>query len=127
MFLVGLISWWYGDGFKRSLSGSAERLASTYDFFSISIILKTLFSPFRQISAGKVGGDFGSLLRGLVDKLISRTVGFVVRLFTLIAGVVALTGQLAGGVIVTAVWLVTPVIPVVGFILMALGWTPAWQ
>ena len=87
MFLVGILSWWYGDGWKQRFLMIKDRLSHTSDYFSISILIKTLFSPYRQISAGNVSGPIGVQIRAAIDRLISRVVGMFVRLFVIIAGV----------------------------------------
>jgi len=65
MFVVGLISWWYSVGWRRmvaSVWGSVERL---YDTFSLGLLLKTLFAPWRQISAGQGRGPIWGQISGV--------------------------------------------------------------
>lgn len=127
MFLVGMISWWYGSGWKGQLGRVKERLQSTIAFFSIGQLFSTLFSPFRQISAGRVDGPLGTVLRGVLDNLISRVIGAIVRLFTILGGVVILMLQLLFEGIILLIWLLLPVFPVAGLIVMAIGWVPVWM
>lgn len=127
MFLVGLISWWYGSGWRGQLGRVKDRLIATASFFSIGQLARTLFAPFRQISAGKVNGPFAVVMRGLVDNLISRVIGGIVRLFTIIFGVIALVAQSVFEIVVLALWLVLPLLPVAGLIAMAIGWVPTWM
>lgn len=126
MFLVGMISWWYGSGWLEQLRRIKVRLAATSSFFSIGFLMKTLFSPFRQISAGKTNGPIGAVVRGLVDNLISRFVGSVVRACTIIAGIFILVFQSIFEVVILVLWLLLPLLPIAGLILMAVGWVPAW-
>lgn len=126
MFLVGIISWWYGGGWKGQLQRVHDRLAATAAFFSIGQLFSTLFSPFRQISAEDSNGSAAALLRSFFDKTLSRVIGAIVRLFTIFAGIVALLFQGIFEVIILIVWLVLPMFPVAGFIVFAIGWVPTW-
>ena len=127
MFLVGIISWWYGRGWREQFIRVRNRLAQTVDFFSIGQLLVTLFSPFRQISAGRVDGPFGSIVRAFFDQLLSRIIGSIVRFFTILAGIIALIFQGLYEAIILVVWLFLPVFPVVGVIMMAIDWVPKWM
>ena len=126
MFIVGLFSWWYGAGWVRCISAVRGGLASIYDYFSLDLLLRTLFSPFRQISAGAVRGPIGVQLRALVDNLISRIIGGIVRTIVIVIGSVTLLLSCILGLVRIALWPLVPVLPVV-FIMFALaGWVP-WQ
>jgi ABC-type microcin C transport system permease subunit YejE len=127
MFLVGILSWWYGDGWKQRLLIIKSRLARTSDYFSISILMKTLLSPYRQISAGSVRGPIGVQLRASIDRLISRIVGMFVRLFVIIAGVLSISLQAIMGVIVLLGWMFVPAMPIIGLMIFAIGWVPLWH
>lgn len=127
MFLVGIISWWYGRGWREQFVRVRNRLAQTADFFSIGQLLGTLFSPFRQISAGRVDGPFGIIIRAFFDQLLSRIIGSIVRLFTILAGIIALIFQGLYEAIILIVWLFLPMFPVVGVIMMAIDWVPKWM
>ena len=127
MFLVGIISWWYGQGWRGQLSRVRVRLAATIGFFSIGQLFSTLFSPFRQISAGQVSGPVGVQLRAFFDKTISRFIGAIVRLFTILAGVVILIFQAVFEAIILIIWLTLPAFPVIGLLLFAIGWVPKWM
>ncbi len=126
MFLVGMISWWYGHGWKGQFGRVKDRLVATASFFSIGQLFKTLFSPFRQISADKVDGSIGVMIRAFFDQLLSRVIGSIVRTFTIIFGIIAIFFQTLYEFIIIVVWLFLPLFPVVGFILFAIGWVPKW-
>lgn len=126
MAIFSIFSWWYGRGFQEQLGRIRDMFASIYDYFSIDLLLKTLFAPFRQISAGKVRGPIGVQLRAFADRLFSRLIGAVVRLFMIVFGVAAclIAGLVAAIGIV--LWLVIPVAPALGLIVSLTGWVP-WQ
>ena len=124
MFIVGLLGWWYGPGWRGCMGRVVDRLAATADFFSISLLLRTLFSPFRQISAGSVRGPLGVQLRAFFDRLISRLIGAMVRSAMIIAGGVILTIQAIAGGLASVGWLFVPALPLVGLLLMLIGWMP---
>jgi hypothetical protein len=127
MIIVWALSWWYGAGWKARTLRVYEQLLTTYDYFSIGLLGRTLFSPFRQISAGNVDGPIGVKLRAFVDKQISRTIGSIVRTILIIAGIVWLALQAIFGVVSLAVWALLPIGPFIGFIIMLSGWVPSWK
>ena len=119
---MSLIQWWYGDGWRQQARKTSSRFLAMADFFSIALLLKTLFQPYRQISAGKVNGSLDERLRALGDKLISRMIGAMIRLGILIVGMIAILLQgLIGGVLL-CLWALVPVLPIVGLIMTVVGW-----
>lgn len=126
MILVGMLSWWYTRGFALAARRVRDQLAGLYDYFSIDLLIKTLFSPFRQISAGAVDGPLPVKLRAFVDRLISRIIGAIVRLIIIAVGSAALLITVIGGLLYLVVWLAMPTAPLVGIILMLSGWIP-WK
>jgi hypothetical protein len=126
MFIVGILSWWYGAGLITRISAVRGRIASIMDYFSIDLLLRTIFSPFKQISAGGVAGSMAQKWRALVDRLFSRCIGAVVRLLLIIVGVVGIIGTIVIGTLLIVAWLFVPVLPLVGVILTLIGWTPSW-
>lgn len=124
MFIVGLFSWWYSAGWLRSVSAVRSSLASIYDYFSLDLLLRTLFSPFRQISAGSVRGPIGAQLRALVDNLISRVIGGIVRTIVIIVGSVTLLLSGVLGLLRIVLWPLVPVLPVVFVIFAIMEWVP---
>lgn len=127
MFLVGMISWWYGSGWQAQFARVRDRIMATADFFSIGQLVSTLFSPFRQISAQKVSGPLADLARAFFDQLISRVIGAIIRSFTILFGIILIVLQSVYEVVILLFWLLLPVFPIAGLILMALGWVPRWM
>jgi len=128
MFLVGLISWWYGRGWVGQWTRVARRFALTLEFFSIGQLMSTLFAPFRQISAGGGSdGSFGGAFRAFIDQLISRIIGSIVRFFTIVFGLIVIILQAVYEVIIMIAWWFLPILPIAGFILLAIGWVPTWM
>lgn len=127
MFIVGLFSWWYGNGWLAEARRVRERVASAADYFSINLLAKTLFSPFRQISAGRVDGPLGVKWRAFVDRLISRCIGALVRTFMIVIGIIWIVTVAIIGGIALGLWLLVPAFPVIGIIMMIVGWVPSWR
>lgn len=126
MVIVGILSWWYGRGFSIRLGQARQQLVGIYDYFSIDLLIKTLFSPFRQISAGKVQGPLAIQFRAFVDRLFSRVIGFVVRSIMIAVGSIGIVGSILISLFMIAIWLVMPILPFVGIILALSGWVP-WK
>ncbi len=120
MFMA-FFSWWYTDGWERQLKAVSSRLAGLIDTFSIDILIRTLFSPFRQISAGSVRGPLGVQFRAFVDKLVSRFIGAIVRLAVLITGIISIIVSLVIAGIYLVIWPLLPILPLVAIILVLSG------
>ena len=126
MFIVGILSWWYGDGWRQRFAITRESILKTNDFFSITLLLKTLFTPFRQISAGKVRGPIGVQLQAFLDRLFSRLIGAFVRSIVIFIGVFGIFFHAVFGAIIMVVWAVLPVLPLIGMGLAMSMWVPSW-
>lgn len=124
MFIVGILQWWYGRGWSMRVSRLREKLMGTLDYFSIDLLLRTFFSPFRQISAGRVRGPLGVQMRAFLDRLISRVIGAMIRLVMIIVGVFAIIIYTVIGGLMVAVWGIIPILPVLGIVLFMSGWVP---
>lgn len=120
--MVSMLNWWYLSGWKDFAKRTRQHLANLADFFSIGLLLKTLFAPFRQISAGSSkSAPLEIRLRMAVDRLVSRIVGAIVRLFILIAGVITIAAAGIVSVVIIILWPVLPLAPIAGVILSVIG------
>lgn len=126
MFIVGMLSWWYGAGWKRCLLNVVDNLAGLYDYFSFELLIKTLFSPFRQISAGRVRGSLEVQFRAWLDRLISRLIGAFIRLIVIIVGTLTLVVASVIGLVRIVLWPIVPWLPIVGLTVALTGWVP-WK
>jgi hypothetical protein len=124
MFIVGILSWWYGQGWRQRCVHLGERLKANMDYFSIDLLLKTFFSPFRQISAGKVQGPLGVQMRALLDRIISRIIGAMIRFTMIIIGSLAIGIHGVVGILLLVAWAFVPLLPIAGIVLTLSGWTP---
>ncbi|MEO7904564.1 MAG: hypothetical protein ABIR91_02080 [Candidatus Saccharimonadales bacterium] len=126
MFIVGILSWWYTAGWRLQFSELSARLARTVDYFSIDLLLRTFFAPFRQISAGKVRGPLGVQMRAFFDNLISRFIGSMVRGTIIVIGSIWIIVATVIGVLVALLWMIVPLLPIAGIVIALSGWIP-WQ
>jgi len=118
MFLVGIFQWWYGNGLLQYIRQSFLGVLRTADFFSVGLLLKTLFNPFRQISAAPVGGDLSVQLSAFFDKMFSRVIGAVVRSMVIVIGILMILLRFLWMILGIIMWLAMPFI---GIILWQLG------
>lgn len=121
MLLTDFFSWWYTAGWKNTLLNTRRLLGDFAANFSIAILLKTLFAPWKQLDARlPANPTLGDRLRHIVDKLISRVVGFMVRTATLLAALIVFSVILAARLVWIVVWPLLPATPLLSA-LVALG------
>jgi hypothetical protein len=117
MLLFSWLSWWYTRGWQETSISIRTRILRLTESFSVAILLRTLFAPWRRIVTGGTG-PIDQRLRAAADNTVSRAVGFVVRVGALLVALflIALTA-ISGGLIV----LIWPFIPVAGLGLIVVG------
>ena len=123
MYIVWALSWWYGAGFLDRVQKLRQRIVRMFDYFSIDLLIKTWFAPFRQISAGQVNGPLNVRWRAFVDRLVSRVIGGIVRTIVIVIGIITIALFGMATLIILIGWLVAPLAPLLGFIAMLAGWT----
>ncbi len=117
MLLVAFVHWWYGPGWRDTASRLSTRLRETYLTFSVPILLPTMFAPWRRIITGS-GGSLGDKMRAMVDNLVSRFVGFTVRLIALITALTIMGAYVILGGLLLILW---PAVPLLGPVLIVAG------
>ena len=110
MLLVAFVQWWYGPGWRDTASRISARIRLTYLTFSVPILIPTMFAPWRRIITYP-GRSMGEKFRAVLDNLISRAVGFIVRLFALLAALIIMGGYAIFGGLLLIIW---PVVPLLG-------------
>ena len=117
MFLSDILGWWYGAGFKDLIARFKVVFEGTADFFSIDILAKSLFQPFRQtLTDVRYKRTLGQKIG---DAIVSRSVGFITRFFIILIGALLMILELMAFGLVLLLWPFVPFLPVV-FILMTI-------
>jgi hypothetical protein len=111
MFALQLLTWWYGRGFGWVIESTFKRANDIRESFSISILLKTWFSPWKQITTPS---SFRNFFQAAIDNIISRFVGATVRTGLLLGSFFAIILALLVGLVVILLW---PFLPLMIFIL----------
>lgn len=121
--MLALLSWWYGTGWAQAARRVGNRASVVLRTFSIGTLARTLFAPFRQISAGQVQGPANVQFQAFLDRLFSRFVGAFMRSMMIIFGL--FTTVVVGLVSLTQLllWPLVPLLPVAGLIFALTGWT----
>lgn len=122
MLLFSMLGWWYSRGWfwvaKHALVVRNKRILQ---FFSVGDLLKTLFAPFRQDYIDTEGAAIGVKLQALGTNLISRLIGFLIRIVLILCGLILVGVNTAIGVAMVVLWPLLPFAPLVAG-LVALLW-----
>jgi hypothetical protein len=125
--MFSMLTWWYFGGLSDQFGRIKKMLAKVNDQFSIPLLLKTLFYPFRMIDADKVYGPaLSDKIKAWLDQLISRMIGGAIRIVVVIIGVIALIMTVIISALRMALWVALPVLPVIvlaGVIIWGAIWT----
>lgn len=116
--LFQYLEWYFVDSSKGILRAWANCLKFNLNYWSVPLLLKTLFSHWRryQYSYGK-GFDFKRYFEVFTFNIISRVLGAIFRSFFIILGLLTEILVVLIGLIVFLSWLSLPVLLIPGFIL----------
>lgn len=106
--MLELLRWWYGPGWVGAFKRISTRTAGVAHAFSAGTLLKTLFAPWKRIQYS--GKSFDAKVQAAMDNLVSRTVGFTVRLLVLLAAGFMITGSIVLSLVIVIVWPLVPVL-----------------
>ncbi|MBR0430701.1 hypothetical protein IJJ05_00180 [Candidatus Saccharibacteria bacterium] len=125
MAITEMFFWWYASGWNVFIKKLHSWLANIADFFSMDSLVRTLFKPFRQISASTADSSASLDLKFhmFIDRFISRLVGFISRLILLFIGTIII---IFGGIfsfVLIILWPFIPFTPIIGIILTIIGIT----
>ncbi len=109
MLATSFITWWYGVGWKLIAKSVQKRLDRTLASFSVPTLARTLFSPWKRIVTSP-GAGIAAHFQAMGDNLVSRMVGFTVRLMVLLAAMVSMTVIAVTGVVQIVAWPLVPVL-----------------
>lgn len=107
---MNYLVWHYGPGIGEFLSAWKHVQVFLFRFFSVRVLLRTLFQPFRRIREDYGHGfDPEKLFAAAAGNMVSRMVGFLVRgVFLVIAFVAEISFALLG----TALFVFFLVLPI---------------
>lgn len=109
--------WWYTIGWLDQVKLVRQRMVRTSDFFSIGLLIKNLFKPFKQLDTDSVKGSLDVVFRAWIDRMISRMIGAMIRTVMVIVGVISWVVILASCAVWLAIWPTLPVFPIIGLVI----------
>lgn len=103
--------WHYTSGFKAGLAVARDVNYFIANFFSLPILVKTLFSPWRRLAEtyGK-GLNPEQWFETLIVNVLMRVVGAIIRLAMIVSGLIILVLVLLVSLLALLAWLLLPVI-----------------
>lgn len=97
------------------------RVLGVLRYFSVGLLLMSLFAPFRQISAGQVRGNIKTRFMAWFDRQFSRVIGAIVRTILIFIGLILATFVGILGLILIILWPFLPIAPLLGLFAMQSG------
>ncbi|PIR58328.1 MAG: hypothetical protein COY04_01480 [Parcubacteria group bacterium CG_4_10_14_0_2_um_filter_7_35_8] len=101
--------WYFIETPQQILKGWKNILSFNFNYFSIPLLFKTLFSYWHQYRWYYPRGfDIGQYLEVFFSNLISRILGAIIRIFMIIFGIIIETLIFIIGIILIIIWLMMP-------------------
>jgi hypothetical protein len=117
MLAYAWLTWWYGRGWAQTVTQVHGLLKATSRLFSVPILLRTLFAPWKRIITYP-GASLDAKLRAFADNMVSRAIGFAVRLLVLVTALIMETLTLSLGAVWVIIW---PLLPAAVVVLVVKG------
>lgn len=97
-----------------------RRITKISQLFSVPILLRTLFAPWRRIVT-QPGAGIDAQMRALGDNMISRTIGFAVRVIVLLTAGVCMFAMTVIAALELVLWPLVPLMIVVSIVMGVIG------
>lgn len=111
------IKWHYTEAFRDLWRNWKSFLVFILHLFSIKLLMKTWISPFGRLDEGyKKTFNLEDFLETLVVNTMMRLVGFILRTFVIISGIIVFAFAFAFGISALILWALAPLVVVSLFI-----------
>lgn len=107
---MGFLTWHYTQGFTRALNGVDFFIQSIFHNFSLPILIRSLFAPWKRMAVedNLPGFNLTRSLENLTFNLISRSIGLVVRTILIFTCLICVVIGTLGGLLYLMLWLLLP-------------------
>jgi hypothetical protein len=119
-FLGDIFGWWYTKGLRDFFVYLKAILTKITDIFSVKLLLRTFFSPWKRDITPIGGLPLNIVLRIMVFNLVSRLIGAFIKTVILFIYLLVLVVFFAAALTLVLVWIFLPLITVIG-IIIAIG------
>ena len=115
-FFGSYFIWHYTQAIEDFIGISRNFIWFLYNFFSIPVLLKTFFSPWKRLNeAYRKVFNIEEFLSSLVVNVLMRGVGIFIRAITLLLGLASLILAFVLCTVILLGWLVLPAIVILLF------------
>ena len=122
---MSFLTWWYGKGLAWRAEKILDGIERSIDTFSLGLLIKTWFAPFRQIDAlGVSNASIEVRIKKSFDKLFSRFLRALLRPIFLTMRISFISFKAIWGLVMLILWLISPVLPIILAVIFTTGWTP---
>jgi hypothetical protein len=107
--LIQYLAWHFKDNLSAIFQAFKNCLKFNLNFWSVPVLLKTWFSPWRRYQAS-YGKGFGitKYFEAFTFNMTSRVIGFVMRTFLIVLGLMSEAVIFWAGLAVVLAWIVLP-------------------
>jgi hypothetical protein len=109
LFLL-FFTWWYHQGFLSLLNYLKGVSAFMTDFFSVRMIFRTLFEPWKRDQIGTQNLSIKEKFDVMILNMVSRMVGFFVKILLFFIYLLFMAGFLIVSAVACLIWLALPFI-----------------
>ncbi len=121
--MIDYLRWHYGMAYRDLTRVWLNYLWFVAHFFSLGILLRTLFAPYKRMKEkNEKGLDFQAIGEMIAVNTVMRLVGFLLRIIVLTIGLAVLSVVLVLGLILYPIWTIMPVLLIALLLISVLGW-----
>lgn len=111
-FIPDYLMWHYSLGFKFVWDFNLRLMRSTRESFSLPLILRTFWSPWKRMGEGYVKGDPGSWASTFIFNSLMRIMGMLIRASIIILGLLSMLATFILSVLALCLWVIIPFLSV---------------
>jgi hypothetical protein len=111
------IRWHYTCGIVESIELVKRLLLNVLHFFSVSVILRTFFSPWKREGMRYAHSEVGSWFTTFIFNSLMRVLGMVMRTVILFFGLVIFLCSCIFSVVIILGWILAPLVMVGSFVM----------
>lgn len=111
MLMAAFFKWWYGPDWIDAWRRLGRRLEDVTNLFSVKLLMRTLFSPWRRVTSAR-GRGLDAALHAAIDNAVGRFIGFLVRFVVLVSAAISIVVIALFGSVLLLLWPIAPVLVV---------------